>query len=558
MEPLDAEAVSKLLIEIGQRLELTGESPFKARAYYNAADSLLALTAPLAEIIAAGKLREIPGVGEAISEKIGKLHRTGTHPTLDYLRQQIDAGTLELLRLPGLGPKKVIFLVEQMQIKNLAELETACKAGRLKEAKGMGAALEAKILKAIEFARKDAGRWLLHHATEHLNKACENLAASHPQLSRIQPAGDVRRGCEVVENPCVVAQSPMEGCGDVPVNADLRIFICDEKHYGAALLFATGSSEHVAQLVEIAKKKKLVLTEKGLRQGEKELPCPDEASIYTALELPYIDQALREGRGEIGLAKKNALPVLVCDDDIRGVLHSHTDASDGSETLDAMAEATRERGYQYYGVADHSQAAAYARGLKEDRVRIQHVLADKLNAEYAKKKISFRIFKGIESDILEHGELDYPDELLSRFDFIVASVHSRFTLEKTAQTARLVNAVSNPHTTILGHMTGRLLLKREGYRVEIDEVLKACAAHGVVVEINANPHRLDLDWRFHQRALELGCMLSINPDAHAIREIDLMKWGVLQARKGGLESKDVLNCLDLPAIAAFFAARKKK
>ena len=334
----------------------------------------------------------------------------------------------------------------------------------------------------------------------------------------------------------------------------MRVHVSEPERYGVTLLLATGSAEHVRQLTALAKAQRLTLDENGLRRGRHLIPCPDEQHVYDALGLPFIAPELREGRGEIELAAAERLPTLVTDADIRGLVHSHTNMSDGSYTLEQMAEATRERGYMYFGVADHSRSAAYAGGLSIEEIAAQHAAADGLNARYAGR---FRIFKGIESDILEDGSLDYPDDVLGRFDFVVASVHSRFRLDVATQTARILRAVANPHTTILGHMTGRMLLRRPGYEVDIEAILKACAEHGVAVEINANPHRLDLDWRWHRRALELGCTMSINPDAHSTAELDLTRWGVLMARKGGVPKERVLNCQSLAAITRFLEARKR-
>lgn len=558
--PLEAHAVARLLDEIGKRIELSGDSPFKARAYYNAAESLHSLTAPLAEVVAKGKLREIPGVGEAIAEKIIKLHKTGTHPTLEHLREQLPAGVLEMLNIPGLGPKKAVLIYSELKIETLAELEEACNAGRLKDCKGLGAALQRKILAGLEFMRKGQGQRLIHHAAELFETACANLQKSHPNLQRAVAAGSLRRCCELVDDPCIVAEdlSPGAPNAEIKFGEEMRVYLSDKPHYGTTLLFATGSAAHLEMLTGFARSKGLSLSGKGLHRGKEEISCPEESDVYAALGLQFIPPELREGRNEIELAATKKLPALVCNDDIRGVLHSHTDFSDGAETLKVMAEAVRKLGGQYYGVADHSQSAAYAGGMKEDKIAAQHKLADQLNAGYAAAGQVFRIFKGVESDIRDDGSLDYPEEVLARFDFIVASVHSRFTLNKEAQTQRLLKAVSNPHTTVLGHMTGRLLLRRDGYVIDIDEVLKACARHGVVVEINANPHRLDLDWRWHQRALELGCMLSINPDAHSVSELDLTRWGVCIARKGGVPKERVLNCMDLAQITGFFQSRKNR
>jgi DNA polymerase (family X) len=555
VEPLDAAAVSRLLQEIGMRMDLGGESPFKSRAYITAAENLLLLEEPLSDLVARGKLRTIPGVGEAIAEKIIKLHKTGTHPTLEFLREQMPAGVLEMLKIPGLGPKKVALIYSELKVASLQELEEACKSGRVKECKKLGAKLATKILQSLEFMRKGSGCCLIHHADERLKAAAHYLSRNHSDWRRVIPAGPMRRCCEIVDDLCVVAEADNPGDGSTTYQDEIRVIVADPKTYATKLLFATGNDAHLAGLQKLAEAKGLKLSPDGLKKGSKTIECADEAAIYAALGLPYIEPELREGRGEIELAQKNKLPRLVTDADIRGVLHSHTTYSDGAESVERMAEEVRKRGYQYYGIADHSQLAAYAGGLKEDRVIEQQKEIDAQNKKYAGKK--FRIFKGIESDIREDGALDYPEPVLASFDFIVASIHSRFTMDKKAQTARLINAVKNPRTTILGHMTGRLLLRREGYQVDVESILKACADHGVAVEVNANPHRLDVDWRWHQRALELGCLLSINPDAHSIDEIDLTKWGVMMGRKGGVPAEKVLNCMELDAVAKYFDSRKK-
>jgi DNA polymerase (family 10) len=299
----------------------------------------------------------------------------------------------------------------------------------------------------------------------------------------------------------------------------------------------------------------MTLNESGLHAGEKVIASRTEEDIYRALRLSFIEPELREGRGEIDLARLGKLPKLVTDLDIRGILHAHTNRSDGADTLEVMAEATRVQGFSYFGVADHSQSAHYAGGLSLEEIADQHAEADGLNQRYSNR---FRIFKGIESDILPDGSLDYPDDVLARFDFVVASVHSRFKMDRKEQTERVIAAVANPRTTILGHMTGRQLLRRPGYDVDVERVLAACAKYGVAVEINANPWRLDLDWRWHQRALDLGCMMSINPDAHSTTEIDLTHWGVEMARKGGVSRDRVLNCFDLTKFSAYLTRRRAR
>jgi DNA polymerase (family 10) len=291
--------------------------------------------------------------------------------------------------------------------------------------------------------------------------------------------------------------------------------------------------------------KLLTLGPDGLRTGARRVRTPREADVYAALGLPLIPPELREGTDEIALATKGALPKLATMKDLQGVLRVHTDFSDGVNTLKEMAEAARERGHAYLGVADHSQSAHYAGGLRLDAVGVQHETIDDLNRRY---RGGFRILKGIESDILADGALDYPPDILERFDFIVASVHSRFRLGREEQTKRILAAIVNPFTTILGHLTGRQLLRRSGYDVDVEAILQACAGHGVAVEINANPWRLELDWRWHRMALGLGCMLSINPDAHSVAELDLLKWGVAVARKGGVPKERVLNAMSLEQI----------
>jgi DNA polymerase (family 10) len=330
------------------------------------------------------------------------------------------------------------------------------------------------------------------------------------------------------------------------------VHLTDPRHYGATLLHATGSPGHVQGLRALAKDKGFRLEELGLWKGGKLVAARTEEDIYAKLGLQFVPPELREGNDEIERARNKTLPKLVSDEDIRGILHAHTDATDGVDTLEAMAQATRDRGYGYFGVADHSRSAHYVGGLSADEIAEQHREIDRLNKAFGP---SFRIFKGIESDILADGSLDYPDDILATFDFIVASVHSRFRLDPKEQTDRIIKAVANPRTTILGHMTGRQLLRRPGYEVDIERILQACARHGVAVEVNANPWRLDLDWRWHRRALELGCMLSINPDAHSRDEIDLTHWGVEVARKGSVPAERVLNCLTLPAFTRYLIRR---
>lgn len=543
------------MAELGQRTALAGGNPYSARAYERAAQSLAALTTPLADVIARGELRDIPGVGPAIAETIRQLHETGTHARLEALRGAVPAGVLEMLRIPGLRPDKILRLHQDLGITGVAELEEACRTGRLQDRKGFGPALQARILQGLETLRRGHGQRLIHRAAQILKTAQKNLARSHPELRRIVAAGDLRRGCELVGDLTLVAEGAQgTGIETVQLSDEIALAVAEPSRYGLALLFATGSAEHLRQLQALAGERGYDLAPAALRLGKRMLACPDEQDIYAALSLPLIAPELREGRGEIERAAAGGLPRLVEQADLAGLLHCHTDASDGAHDLKTMADATRKRGYMYFGVADHSRSAAYAGGLSLEDIAAQHARVDALNRGY---RGSFRIFKGIESDILRDGSLDYEDEVLGAFDFVVASVHSQFKLAEAAQTDRIIRAVSNPHTTILGHMTGRMLLRRPGYEVDVEAVLKACAECGVAVEINGNPNRLDIDWRWHQRALELGCMLSINPDAHSTAELDLAAWGVVMARKGGVPKERVLNCLDREALHAHFDTRKR-
>jgi DNA polymerase (family 10) len=557
MSATDTPEVVKLLREFGQRVALRGGNPYRAKAYARAAENLAALTLPLAQLIREDRLREVPGVGDAIADIITKLHKTGTHPSLEAMRKEFPAGLLDMLTLPGLRPDKVLKIYKTLGIASLVELEEAARTGRLKEAKGLGAALQTKVLQGLELQRSGEGRRHLHRAARLLETAEAHLRGAHPELKRVTPAGDFRRGCELVGDLSLVAEAPQVENGVRPLSSgsQLKIYLTDPAHYGAALLHATGSQTHLDALQALAAKKGLVLGETGLRLGRKVLARESEDEIYAALGLPLIAPELREGADEIALALDDALPKLVTNKDLRGILHVHTDRSDGADTLAAMAEATRARGYQYLGIADHSKSAHYAGGLSVEEIEEQHTEIDRLNKRYG---LRFRVFKGIESEILSDGSLDYPDDILARFDFVVASVHGRFKLDRETQTQRILRAVGNPYTTILGHMTGRQLLRRPGYDVDIESILAACAEHSVAVEINANPWRLDLDWRWHRRALKAGCLVSINPDAHSTDEIDLTHWGVEQARKGGVPASRVLNGLTLQQITEYFTRRRRE
>jgi DNA polymerase (family 10) len=431
MPALPAPEVAALLREFGQRSALRGGNPYRSKAYIRAAENLLALAEPLEEIVAEGRLTEIPGVGDAIADIITKLHKLGDHPTLQAMRKEIPSGALEMLGIPGLKADKVLRIYKELGISSLDELEKAAKEDRLKPVKGLGAALQAKILQGIEISRKGEGQRHLHRAARLIDTVQDQLRRSKLSIEQVIPAGDFRRGCELVGDLAVVVETTkLEGAPrKLASSTQTSVWLTDQRRLGATLIHATGSQEHLAQLRELAAKKKMTLDETGLHMGRRVVARKEE-EIYAALGLQFIDPELREGLGEVELARKKQLPRLVADADIRGILHAHTDRSDGADTLQVMAEATRRRGYAYFGVADHSRSAHYAGGLSMDEIVEQHAEIDRLNKHYDAK---FRILKGIESDILADGSLDYPDKVLASFDFVVASVHGRFKLGRREQ-----------------------------------------------------------------------------------------------------------------------------
>lgn len=571
---MDKKHVAAVLEEIAALLELQGENPFKSRAYLTAARAIEAAEQEPLELVETGALRSLKGIGEALAEKITELTRTGRMRYHEEQKARFPPGLLDLLRIPGLGPKKVKAVHERLGVSTLADLEGACRTGKVAHLEGFGTKTQENILKGIERLRSHAGRFLLSNA---LPLALELRAAlaSHPAVRRVEVAGSLRRRLETVKDIDLVASATdpaalMRGFTAHPlvaevlahgptkasvrlvsgIQADLRVVADPE--FPFALHHFTGSLEHNVALRNRAIARGLKMNEYGLFEGETLLPCRDEAAVFERLGLAYIPPELREDLGEIEAAERGALPALVEEGDLTGTFHCHTSWSDGLNSLEEMAAAARKMGYAYLGIADHSEAARYAGGLTRRQVAEQHAAIDRLNATFR----DFRLLKGIEADILADGALDYDDETLHRFDYVVASVHSRFTMEAASMTARLVKAVSQPRVTMLGHVSGRLLLQREPYAFDLEAVLQAAARHGVVVEINANPHRLDLAWRHLRRARELGVPLAINPDAHSTEGLRDIAYGVGVARKGWCTKADILNARPLPEVLAFLARRK--
>lgn len=560
---MDKEAVVRTLKEIGSLLEIQGANVFRVNAHINAARAVEMFDGDFDELVRAGRLQEIKGVGKGIAEKITELMSTGHCGELDGLRAQTPSGLLDMLRIPGFGPKKARAVSDQLNLTTLDALEAACREGKVAALKGFGPKTEQNILAGIEQVRKHAGQYRADEArvlAEAILKALEVL----PQVGRSCVAGSVRRWKEVVKDvdflvatdapeavmDAFVAMPGVEsiiGRGETKssirlaggIQADLRCV--SDAQFPFALQYFTGSKEHNTALRHRARERNLKLNEYGLfpEGGEVSLPCTNEEEIYAALGLAFIPPELREDLGEIEAAGKGELPRLVEPGDIRAILHMHTVASDGKVTIAEYAEWAKGHSIEIMGIADHSRSAAYAGGLSPERVREQHKAIDRLNAEWESKGV--RLLKGIESDILADGSLDYDDDLLAEFEFIVASVHSRFKMDKDAMTKRICRAVENKWTTVLGHPTGRLLLLREPYALDINAVIECAARHGTAIEINANPYRLDLDWRHVRAAAAKGCLFLIGPDAHEIEGLEDMRYGIGVARKGWLEPRHVIN-----------------
>lgn len=563
------------LRECASLLELKGENPFRVRAYENGARVLEGIEGEPAEWLADERLKGVKGIGAGLMAHIEEFVKTGRYAMHDELVKEIPAGLIDMMQIPGLGAKKIKAVFDKLGIDSVEELEAACRDGRVAELAGFGEKTAQKICAGIELRRKFSGRFHLDVAREAAERILAHLKKC-PGVERAEIAGSCRRWKETIGDLdfLVVSKKPeavmkhfvsMDNVASViaqgstkssvtminGLNADLRVVPAES--FGAALNYFTGSKEHNTHLRGRAKKMGLKLNEYGLfdEKTEKPLKCPDEAAIYKHLGLAYIEPEMREDMGEIEAAEKGKLPQLITLEDMRGMLHCHSTYSDGHSTIEEMAEGARALGYQYFGICDHSQSAAYAGGLRTDKLQRQFDEIDELNSR--QKKIC--ILKGIESDILVDGALDYPDRILSRFDFIVISVHSRFSLKRAEMTKRICEAISHPAASILGHPTGRLLLERDPYEVDIDAVIETAAKHKVAIEINANPWRLDIDWRDLRRAKQAGCIFSINPDAHSVPELCNVKYGIGIARKGWLEAEDVINTKTLAQFRSWLKSR---
>jgi DNA polymerase (family 10) len=572
---VDPRSAAHVLSRIAAYLELHGENKFKARAYETAAKALRGfLTDDLAAALESGELAAVRGLGPATLAVVRDLVEHGQSRYLEQLRQTTPEGLLDMLDVPGLTPAKIHAIHEALGIETIDELEAAASDGRLAKLPRYGKKTADRILHGIAM-RRARGHQRLYSQARAEGERLRLMIEAHPDVARATIAGPLRRHCETVGNLDVVAScrrtpadvaasftriggvKEVKGSGSsVEIQfvdgVTLRLHCALERDFGLALFAATGVTEHVAAVASRLFERGYSIGSAGLERDGASVPTPDEATVYRLAGLDYVDPAMRENLGEIDLAASHALPRLVIDGDLRGVLHCHTMYSDGRQTVAEMAEGAAARGWSYLGISDHSQAAFYAGGLSEQQLEAQLEEIDEYNAAAPR----CRVLKGIEADILADGRLDYSPELLGRLDFVIGSIHARFSMNGAAMTERVLRALDEPHLTILAHPTGRLLLAREPYALDVDAVLEKAAANGVAVEINADPHRMDLDWRYLQRARELGVTIAIGPDAHSVSQLDYVYGGVGMARKGWLEPKDILNTRDADAVIAFARARR--
>jgi DNA polymerase (family 10) len=584
---MDKNQVAKVLEQVAALLELKeGSSAFEVRAYANAARSVSALTGDIEELARSGKLKGTPGLGPTLSKRVEELLTTGKLAFYEELVATTPAIKLQMMRIAGVGPKKINAIYSQLHVTSIDELVQACQEHKVAALPGFGKKTEENILQGVAFLSQHAERHLYPEAEEEALRMQQALSGV-PGVVRLQLAGSLRRKRETVKDIDMVISVADDASDEVRahimrvftsqpgvkaitgqgltkssvvlengVNMDLRVV--GERQFPYTLHHFTGSKEHHIPLRRRALSMDMTINDYGLFRGkdpapENLIPCRDERDLYAALGLDYIEPELREDLGEIEAAAHSQLPDLVQEQDLKGVLHAHSTWSDGHNSIREMVEACLARGFTYLGISDHSKAAAYAGGLNEEALKRQHEEIDRLNAEYHGR---IQIFKGLECDILRDGALDFSDEVLATLDFVVASIHSQFGLSAQEQTRRMLCAVASPYVDIIGHPTGRLLLSREGYALDLDALIDAAAEHGTCIEINAHPSRLDLDWRYVHRAREKGIKIPINPDAHSIEGIDVMRYGVGIARKGWLRASDVLNTCTAEQVLAFFQRRR--
>ena len=572
---MDKKAVAEVLEPIAAFLELKGENPVRIRAFRTAARAIGSFPGDLRQGLEDGSLAATKGVGPATLQIAAELATTGRASLLDELREQIPPGLVEMLAISGLGVAKIRQIHEALGIDSLPELEAAALDGRLARLPRFGQKTSENILKGIAYLRQASAFRLSHHAAEEA-EGLRLALARLPGVTAAVVAGDVRRRSEVVRDLVIVLVADVPPAelfrrlNEVPGvhefagqderrltlrfagGASAQIVVSTPVNAGAVLVQATGSEAHLKDLAERGVAQGFVVTGAALWRGSEFVPTPDEESFYRALGLPLVPPELREGRGEVAAAAGGTLPPLLRREDLRGFLHCHTTYSDGSTGVEELARACRAAGYQYLGITDHSQSAAYAGGLRADDLQRQAAEIDEVNARLE----GFRVLKGIEADILQDGRIDYDDRVLADLDFVIASVHSRFNMAEPEMTARMLAAMDNPYLTVIGHPTGRLLLSRDPYGIDLDAVIEKAAATGVALEINADPHRLDLDWRILHRARAAGVTISIGADAHNLAGIANVEYGVGMARKGWLGPADILNARPVDEFLAFARRRR--
>lgn len=575
--------IANALAEIATLMELKGENPFKIRAYQTGARALEAVEEDeLSRLVAADELRSVKGIGEALAAKITELRLTGRLGFLENLRASVPSGLIDMLQIPGLGPKKILALHGGLGISDIAALAAACRDGRVAGLAGFGEKTQGKILDGIRNREAYAKRHLWWDAAGVAAPILAGLRAL-PAVLRCEAAGSLRRGLETVGDldfivaaedsaPVVAWFIAQPGVQEITaqggtkasvrfhggLQADLRIV--PDHQFAFALHHFTGSKQHNVEMRQRALARGLSLSEWGFSPAGPGAPAAlppvsSESDLFAALGLACIPPELREGMGEIEAAEGGPLPRLVEAGDIRGAFHNHTNASDGGNTLAEMAAAAEALGWEYLGIADHSKASFQANGLDESRVRRQ---IGEIRALNTSGRFRTKVFAGVECDILADGRLDLDDATLGELDYVVASVHSAFGQEEPAMTARIIRAIEHPRVTMLGHATGRLLLRREGYRVDLGKVIDAAVAHGVVIELNASPWRLDLDWRHWRKAAARGLLCAINPDAHETAGLGHVLAGVNTARKGWLEPRHVLTTWPLRAVERWLEDRRRR
>lgn len=563
---MENKQIADFFAEVAELLELQGENPFRIRSYENAARILGDMSENIAALVRSGQnLQEIPGIGEGISKKIIEIVETGKLKFLDEQKAKVPAGLPGLLKIEGLGPKKVKLFHDRLGIDSLDKLEEAAKAGKLRELPGMGEKSEEKILKGITNLRRGLGRFKLSVGLSYA-EALVGYLKKVKGVKRLEPSGSLRRRCETVGDLDILAicakDSPLMdkftayddveeviAKGETKSSVRLRcglqvdVRVLDAGSFGSGLQYFTGSKAHNIALRSRANDRGLKLSEYGVFeiQTDKKVAGKSEQEVYKVLDLPLIPPELREDRGEIEAAEKGKLPKLIELSDIRGDLQMHTKESDGKDTIEDMAEAAKKLGYEHIAITEHSKAVRIANGLDEKRLAEHLKRIDKVNAKLS----GFRVLKGVEVDILGDGSLDLSDDILKECEVVVASVHSRFNMDEKEMTQRIIRALANRYVNFLGHPTGRLILEREAYKLDLKEVVKAAIDNNVILEINAYPDRLDLRDVDARMAKDMGAKLSISTDAHSKLQLDMMKYGVFTARRAWLEAKDIVNTLPL-------------